>query len=183
MNFNIGIVFVKRCDHGRHKIARISEEAVTQGAPLTQEDLAYILDVERSTIVRDIAVLKQHGIEIITRAHFTDQGRGTTHKERIIRLFLQGFSLTEIVNHSNHVLENIQRYIHDFLRICLLYQERKPVLMIARLVKVSPSLVEEYTALYESLYSDVHYREPLERQLSFYASQLELSSLKKRGAI
>lgn len=167
----------------RHKLKRISEEAVTQGAPLTQEDFANILDVDRSTIIRDIAILKEQGIEIVTRAHYTDQGRGTSHKERIIKLFLQGFSLTNIVNHSNHVLENVQRYIHDFLRISLLYQEEKPVLMIARLAKVSQALAEEYILLYDSLRCDAVYCEPLERQLWFYGSQLELSSLKKKGVI
>jgi len=167
----------------RHKIRRMTEEAVTQSGPLTQEDLANILDVDRRTIIRDIAVLKQQGIEIITRSHYTDQGRGTTHKERIIKLFLQGFSLTEIVNRSNHVLENIERYIYDFLRVSLLYQEGKAVLMIARLVKVSQALATEYIDLYEQLQSDTLYREPLERQLSFFASQLELSALKKKGVI
>ena len=167
----------------RHKLTRISQEAVIQRGPLTQEDYANILDVNRSTIIRDIAVLKEQGVEIITRAHYTDQGRGISHKERIIKLYLQGFSLSDIVNYSKHVIENIQRYIYDFLRISLLYQEGKTVLMIARLARVSPALAKEYIALYDSLRSDSIYREPLERQLSFYASQLELSSLKKKGVV
>jgi len=167
----------------RHKLKRISEEAVTQGGPLTQEDFANILDVDRSTIIRDIAFLKKHGIEIVTRAHYTDQGRGISHKERIIKLYLQGFSLSDIVNYSKHALDNIQRYIYDFLRISLLYREGKTVLMIARLVKVSVALVKEYIALYESFRADSNYLEALERQLSFYASQLELSILKKRGVV
>jgi len=167
----------------RHKIKRISEESVTQGAPLTQEDLANILDVDRSTIIRDIVALKQQGTEIITRSHYTDQGRGQTHKEQIIKLFLQSFSLTDIVNRSKHVLENVQRYIYDFLRISLLHLEDKPVLMIARLAKVSKALVEEYIELYDKLQSDHLYCEPLEKQLAFFSSQLTLSSLKKRGMI
>jgi hypothetical protein len=167
----------------QHRLRRISDEAVTQGGPLTQEDLANILDVDRSTIIRDIAILNKQGIEIITRSHYTDQGRGKTHKERIIKLFLQGFSLTEIVNRSKHALDNVQRYIYDFLRVSLLYQEDKAVLMIARLAKVSKALTEEYIDLYEQLQSDALYSEPLQRQLSFFASQLELSALKKRGMI
>jgi len=165
------------------KFISVWEESVVQGGALTQEDYADILDVDRSTIIRDIAILKKQGIEIVTRAHFTDQGRGISHKERIIKLYLQGFSLTEIVARSKHALENVQRYIYDFLRISLLKQEGKTVLMIARLTKVSQALVEEYIALYEALQSDPLYQEPLKRQLSFYASQLDLSSLKKKGVI
>ena len=167
----------------RHKLRRISEEAVTQGAPLTQEDLAHILDVDRSTVIRDLATLLEQGVEIITRAHYTDQGRGISHKERIIKLYLQGFSLSDIANYSKHHLDNVQRYIYDFLRISLLYREGKTVLMIARLVKVSLALATEYIALYDSFRSDSIYCEPLERQLSFYTSQLELSTLKRKGVV
>jgi biotin operon repressor len=63
-------------------LKRITEEAKVQGGTLTQEDCADILNTNRSTIIRDIAVLKREGIEITTRAHYTDQGRGISHKER-----------------------------------------------------------------------------------------------------
>lgn len=164
----------------RYKLRRLCEESATQGAPLSQEDLASLLNVGRSTVIRDIALLKKQKIEIITRSYYTDQGRGTSHKEQIIKLYLQGFSLTEIANRSNHALENVQRYLYDFLRINLLYQEDKSVLIIARVIKVTQSLVNVYIALYDKLQSDPVYQESLERQLSFYASQLELTEFKKK---
>lgn len=164
----------------RHKLRRISEETCIQGGTLSQEDYAALLDVNRRTIIRDIAALRATGIEIVTRAHYTDQGRGISHKERIVKLFLQGFSLTEVANYSKHNLKNVQRYIYDFLRICLLYQENKSSLMISRLAKVSKALADSYINLFEHLQSDDLYREPLERRLLFYSSQLQLSSQKKR---
>ena len=176
-----------RYEHGllalrRQKMQRLSEEAVVQGAALSQEDLAELLCTDRSTILRDIAYLRTQGIEILTRAHFTDQGRGSSHKERIIKLFLRGFTITEISNRSEHDLKNVQNYIYDFLRIGLLYQEEKPLLMIARLTKRSYRLVEEHIALYEKLRQDSLYADSLSRQMSFYASQLHLQALKKSGA-
>jgi len=163
----------------RYKLKRITDEANTQGAPLTQEDCALILDTDRRTIIRDIITLKAQGIDITTRSHYTDQGRGISHKERIIKLFLQGFSLTEVADHSKHIMANVQKYIHDFLRISLLYRDGKQPLMIARLTKASKALAEEYIALYNKLQNDVSYHEPLERQMQFYASQLNLMRFKK----
>lgn len=167
----------------RHKLKRITDEAVLQDAPLTQEDCANILDTDRRTIIRDIAALKQQGVEITTRCHFTDQGRGMTHKERIVKLFLQGFSLTDVADHSKHLITNVQKYIHDFLRISLLYRDGKESLMISRITKVSKRLAEEYITLYEKLQADTYYRESLQRQLNFYSSQLSLAIFKKNKEV
>jgi len=165
----------------RHILKRITEEAKIQGGTLTQEDCADILNTNRSTIIRDIAVLKEEGVKIITRAHYTDQGRGISHKERIIKLYLQGFSAGEISDKVKHDISNVQRYIYDFLRINLLYQEGREPLMIARLTKVSKRLAEEYIRLYEEFEGDYLYREPVRQRLAFYASQLNRAAIKKRG--
>lgn len=164
----------------RHKLKRITDEAELQKAPLTQEDCAHILNTTRRTIIRDITFLNKQGIEIITRSHFTDQGRGITHKERIIKLFLQGITLTEISDKAKHNISNVQKYVSDFLRISLLYREGKEAIMIMRLVKVSKNLTEEYIKLYNTLLLDATYHDPLEHQLSFYSSQLNLMVPKKK---
>jgi len=148
---------------------------------LTQEDCADILNTNRSTIIRDIAALKGEGVGITTRAHYTDQGRGISHKERIIKLYLQGFSAGEISDRVKHDISNVERYIYDFLRINLLYQEGRQPLMISGLTKVSKRLAEEYIKLYEELERDYQYCEPLKQRLAFYASQLNRAVIKKRG--
>lgn len=163
----------------RHKLKRITDEAKLQGGPLTQEDCADILNTDRRTIIRDIIVLKREGVEITTRAHFTDQGRGISHKERIIKLYLQGFSLSDISDKVKHDISNVQRYIYDFLRINLLHQEGKPPVMIISLVKASKGLVEGYIKLYEELERDYQYSEPLKQKLAFYGSQLNQAVIKK----
>jgi biotin operon repressor len=164
----------------RHKLKRISDEAVLQVAPLSQEDCANVLDVDRRTIIRDIAALRKQGVEIITRSHFTDQGRSISHKERIVKLFLRGFTITDVADQSKHDLANVQRYIYDFLRISLLYQEGKNALMIARVTKVSEKLAQDHISLYERLRQDASYSDALVRQMNFYASQLKLDIEKKR---
>jgi len=167
----------------RHKLKRLCEEAVTQGAVLSQEDLAHLLNVSRSTIVLDLKKLRHQGENVITRAYYTDQGRGLSHKHRIIRLFLQGFTLSDIAIRSRHDIKNVQNYVSDFFRIILLHQEGKSPLMISRIICKSSALVSEYIDLYEKLYLEPHYREILDRQLSFYVAQLELNPLKKTAVL
>ena len=164
-----------------YRLKRITDEAELQGGPLTQEDCADILNTNRSTIIRDIAALKREGVGITTRSHFTDQGRGISHKERIVKLYLQGFSVGEISDKVKHDISNVQRYIYDFLRINLLHQEGRQPLMISHLTKVSKRLAEEYIKLYEELERDYQYREPLKQKLAFYGSQLNQASGKKKA--
>jgi len=166
----------------RHKIKRMCDEALTQGGALSQEDLAYLLNVSRSTIVHDLKKLAKQGVDVITRAHYTDQGRGLSHKDRIIRLFLQGFTTSDTALRSNHDIKNVENYIYDFFRIVLLHREGKSPLMISRVTRKSMALVAEYIELYDNLYSEPQYRDALERQLSFYAAQLELTPQKKTEA-
>jgi biotin operon repressor len=166
----------------RHKIKRLCDEAVTQGGALSQDDLAYLLNVSRSTIGYDLKKLRTQGFDVITRAHYTDQGRGLSHKNRIIRLFLQGFTISDTALRSSHDIKNVENYIYDFFRIVLLHREGKSPLMISRVTRKSMALVAEYIELYDNLYSEPQYRDALERQLNFYAAQLELTPLKKTEA-
>jgi biotin operon repressor len=167
----------------RHKIKRLCDEAATQGGTLSQEDLAYLLNVSRSTIVLDLKKMRRQGIEVVTRAHYTDQGRGISHKDRIIRLFLQGFTISDTALRSNHDIKNVENYINDFFRIVILYQDSKSPLMICKVTRKSMALVNEYIELYDKLCSEPHYRDALERQLSFYTAQLDLNPLKKTEAV
>jgi biotin operon repressor len=64
----------------RNKIQRLTREAQEQVALLTQEDLARLLCTSRSTIKRDIAWLRGEGIDVPTRGHIKDIGKGISQK-------------------------------------------------------------------------------------------------------
>jgi biotin operon repressor len=132
----------------RRKVKRICDEAVAQGAPATQEDLAALFGCHRSTIVRDIAEMKPQGIKVITRGDITDQGRGITHKRTILKTYLLGWPPTEVAKRTGHALESVERYIEPFFRVACLYTEDKTLATICRLTKLSDGLVKEYIALY-----------------------------------
>jgi DeoR/GlpR family transcriptional regulator of sugar metabolism len=58
----------------KHKILRMSSEALDQDGLLTQEDLAVLLCGSRRTIRRDVKELKQQEIDVLTRGTLQDIG-------------------------------------------------------------------------------------------------------------
>lgn len=156
----------------RRKIERVCDEAVAQGAPATQEDLAALFGCHRSTIIRDIAEMKAQGIEVITRGDVTDQGRGVTHKRPILKMHLLGWPPTEVARRTGHTLESVENYIEPFFRVACLHTEGKTLAAICRLTQLSRSLVEEYLVLYQELAADPVFAEPLAKRLQFFTEGL-----------
>jgi hypothetical protein len=156
----------------QRRIQRICSEAWAQGAPATQEDLVALLGCHRSTIIRDIAEMKAQGIEVITRGDVTDQGRGTTHKRPIIKMYLLGWPPTEVARRTGHTLESVEKYIDPFFRVAYLHSDGKSLAAICRLTRLSRSLVDEYLALYQELASDPVLTEPLGKRLQFFTEGL-----------
>lgn len=165
----------------RHILKRISDEAVAQGAPLTQEDLGAILFMDRGTVADHIAALKAEGKTVVTRAHFTDAGRAVTHKRPIIELFLMSVTETEIARRTGHALSSVERYIDGLLRVALPHRQGDAPQLISRITGFSLFLVKEYIALYEELSADETLAVPLRKTLDFYADGLLPRQAKKGG--
>ena len=125
----------------QHVLKRISDEAMLQGAPLTHEDLAAILHMDRVTVGDHIAALKAKGETVMTRSHITDAGRGVTHKRSIIKMRLLGVPETEIVGRTKHHLSSVERYIDGFLRVALSHRHGDPPQLISRITGFSLFLV------------------------------------------
>jgi len=165
----------------QHRIKRVCDEAIAQGAPATQEDLAVLFGCHRSTIMRDIAEMKAQGLEVITRGAVTDQGRGLSHKRQILKMYLLGWPPTEVARRTGHILESVESYIKPFLRVVWLHSEGKSLAAICRLTQLSRSLVEEYLALYHELATDPLFAEPLAKHLQFFSEGL--MPLAEKGGI
>ncbi|MEM7802136.1 MAG: DUF1670 domain-containing protein, partial [Chloroflexota bacterium] len=58
----------------RHRLKRLTAEAIMQGGSLTHEQLAQLLSVSVRTIERDIQTLRESGIELHTRNYLFTQG-------------------------------------------------------------------------------------------------------------
>jgi biotin operon repressor len=101
------------------KIQRITEEAIKQGGVLSQEDISKYLSISIRTVKRDIRKIKQRGIEVLTRGYLHNIGRGQTHKIKIIEMYLDGKTYSEIKLNARHSTGAIKRYLESFTKVLM----------------------------------------------------------------
>ncbi|KAF0151762.1 MAG: hypothetical protein FD143_1626 [Ignavibacteria bacterium] len=130
------------------KIQRITEEAKEQGGVLSQEDISKYLSVSLRTVKRDIRKIKQGGIEVVTRGYLHNIGRGQTHKVKIIGMYLDGKTYSEIKLTARHSVGAIKRYLESFTKVLMAQSkgiyERKE---IGAVTGISEGLVKQYLEL------------------------------------
>jgi hypothetical protein len=146
----------------RYRLLRMTEEAVDQGGVLTQEDLARLLQTGVRTIRRDVAALREGGHWVPTRGTVKETGRGQSHKAKIVEMYLQRMTYSEIVRKSRHSPGAIKRYVEAFGRVVVVWEKGiRDVGEVAYLVGVSERLAGEYLALRDR-YDRLEYRDRLE---------------------
>lgn len=132
----------------RIKIQRITDEAVEQGGVLSQEDIGKYLSCTKRTVQRDIREIKKSGIEVITRGVLHNIGRGQTHKVKIIGMYLDGKTYSEIKLSTRHSVGAIKRYIESFSKVLMCHKSkiygRKAISVVTGL---SEGLVKQYQGL------------------------------------
>lgn len=141
----------------------MTQESVDQGALLTQEDLAMLLDCDVKTIRTDIKRYGQkHGVMIPTRGNKKDIGPGLTHRDRAVELFIQGKDTVAIARDLNHSLKAIERYVQAFCRVVYCQAQLRNTLKTALVVGVSVAAVNRYLGLKDKYWNSPEYRERLE---------------------
>jgi transposase len=100
-------------------IQRITEEAIEQGGVLSQEDLSYYLNCSKRTIKRDVRAIRKRGIQVTTRGVLHNIGRGQTHKAKIIKLYLEDYTYSEIKRKIGHSTGSIKRYLESFSKVLM----------------------------------------------------------------
>ena len=130
------------------KIERITDEAIEQGGVLSQEDLSKYLGCTVRTIQRDINAVKKKGVEVVTRGYLHNIGRGQTHKVKIIGMYLDGKTYSEIKLTARHSAGAIKRYLESFTKVLMAQSkgiyERKE---ISSVTGISEGLVKQYLEL------------------------------------
>lgn len=130
------------------KIERITDEAIEQGGVLSQEDLSKYLGCTVRTIQRDIKAIKKRGVEVLTRGYLHNIGRGQTHKVKIIGMYLDGKTYSEIKLTARHSSGAIKRYLESFTKVLVAQSkriyERKE---ISAVTGISEGLVKQYLEL------------------------------------
>lgn len=139
------------------RIADLCQEALSQGALLTCEDLAYrVFFVSPRTITRDLTALRKanHGVLIPLRSTVHDIGPVLTHRTEIVRLALQGKTTSQICRILRHSPPAVGNYLSTFTRCVQLARHRMQAGQIAFLLRRGRGLVEKYLALLSESESD-----------------------------
>ena len=155
------------------QVYRLTEEAFEQGALLTIEDLAILMNLSVSTIKRIIAAYRLEGIDILTRGTYKDIGPGISHKARIVQLFLQGYTESEITTRTNHSLKSIERYLIDFIRVFTLTEQGLSADQIRVATRLSPKVIRDYSHLYETYSKRSDCQDRLEELRQYYHLNLK----------
>lgn len=149
------------------KIQRITDEAIEQGGVLSQEDLSKYLSCTVRTIQRDVKAIKKKGIEVVTRGYLHNIGRGQTHKVKIIGMYLDGKTYSEIKLTARHSGGAIKRYIESFTKVVMAQSkwiyERKE---ISSVTGISEGLVKQYLELIRQSKKDKTRSENLKDMIS-----------------
>ncbi len=130
-------------------LSRICWQALEQGALLTQEDLAFLLNSSRANIKRLIASFRNQGDYIPTRGNYHDIGPGISHKYEAVRLYIKGLAPSDIAMRLGHSLHSIERYIADFCLVVSASLEDYNAVAISRFTGISEKVVKEYLVLYD----------------------------------
>ena len=132
------------------RLLDLCQQALSQGALLTAEDLAYrIFFVTPRTISRDLIIVrKAHpNVLIPMRSTLHDIGPVLTHRTQIVRLALQGKTTTQICRIMHHSPEAVANYLSTFARCAQLARKRLQTGQIAFLLRRGPALIRSYLEL------------------------------------
>ncbi len=128
------------------RIERLSTQAYQQKGTLTQPDLAFILGSSVEAIRKSIYA--HENVVIPTRGQIADMGPTISHAEKIIRLWMDGYTETEITQRSGHSYQSIERYLQDFATIICLLEYKMPISAIRTVMSSTRKVVERYVDLY-----------------------------------
>ena len=147
-----------------NKAQRYAIQAKNQKATLSQYDLAFLLGVSISVVK---SLMKKHNGNgsgngngngngsdnepvIPTRGNIHDIGPGISHAEKIIKLYLEGHTETEIKFKTAHSYESIENYLRKFTKVVGLTDMGLNLNQIRMSAKMTYNLAAKFREIYEN---------------------------------
>ena len=130
------------------------------------------------TIQRDIQSIRKRGIEVITRGVIHNIGRGQTHKVKIIGMYLDGSTYSEIKLKMRHSIGAIKRYMESFVKVLASnHYGIRAIKTVSTITGLSENLVSQYSELIKTSKNDNQRRETMKEMVQ---SWIRSEELKKR---
>jgi hypothetical protein len=107
-----------------------------------------LLGVTEAVVSQYVNEIQKEGRLRPTRGNIHDLSRAITHKREIITLYLEGYFTPEIAMKTKHSNEAVDRYIRDYQRVQILWQNHITNLdQITQLTRLSKRVVQQYIDL------------------------------------
>lgn len=123
----------------------IPPQAKYAGGYLTYADLGHLLGIHPEAISR--LVRSNPAVAVPLRGAECDIGRGVTHRRKIIQLYLEMHTETEILARTGYTYESIENYIKEFAAVLVLSERGLTVPLIRRVTGQSIKLIYTYLDL------------------------------------
>ena len=166
------------------RIIDLCQEALSQGALLTREDLAYrVFFVSPRTITRDLNVLrtKKPNVMIPLRSTVHDIGPVLTHRTKIVHLALEGKTMTQICRIMRHSPQAVNNYLATFVRCVQLKRKDMQTGQIAFLLRRGKALVQQYLDIIAECESDKNMSYHLDELLRLGTCSIRGKKTDRRG--
>lgn len=130
---------------------RLFRQAKDQGGVLTQADVGAILGLSPGTISKYVREIEKLTGELIPRRGTVhDMGPSLTHKREICRMVIvEGKTIEQTARDTNHSVDAVTRYVHDFRRIHACLENGLSPDQAAFAAGMSKRLVREYADMIE----------------------------------
>jgi hypothetical protein len=135
----------------RHKLLRITSEALQQSFPLSQDLVSFdVLGCGLRTLQRDVAHFGAAGVFVpFQRVSVTDRKRRYTYPVAAAKLYLEGRSQQEIAAALYQNLEVVEDFIRDFAKVVRLAISGIASTHMGTVTQVPEVLIEEYLLLFK----------------------------------
>lgn len=141
--------------HGR-RIARVMVEAYQQDGLLSHAELQWCFLMSNGKISRLLDwYQRKHHVILPCPGSVLDMGGMMTHKDIIVRLYLQGMTVLEISRQTYHAPRSVDAYLRAFDAVLILHLYGLSSELMARVLGRGVSLVEEYLQLIRDNLKDV----------------------------
>lgn len=134
----------------RQRIARMIQEADTQGVTLPYADPAAILGLSDGVVKQEVhRWQEEQGVKLPHRGRVHDIGPTLSHKEPIIERLLQGRQIPEVAREFNHSVADVERYYAGYNAVEVACGVTDDLTKIATMTRLRLSEVRQYYRLVE----------------------------------
>ena len=139
----------------KHAIARITKEAYEQGALLSMRDIGLLTWRYSGTISQYRKQYeKEQNVTLPHTGSLQDMGSCISHKSAIIKkVEVDKKDPLIVAKETNHSVWAVDRYIKDFNRVRLCYQDGKDQEFISLATGLSKFVVSEYLSIIENSFN------------------------------